>query len=464
MGVLCTYDSDSDDDYETFVEKMNPPRVVVDNESCPNATVIEVGSKANKNGILLEVVQVLTDLNLVVTKGYITQEGGWFMDVFSVTDKDGNKLKDQTTIEKVEGHIRKSLGADSSYVPSKRRSVDVATSTDYTVIELTGNDRPGLLSEVSAVLYDLNCNLVKVEIWTHNTRAAAILHLTDQSTNSPVKDSDRLSMIKERLNYVLKGSNLSRGAKTDVSVGCAKNMERRLHKLMSDDGDFEIDSQDVAGGKTKRPSVTITNWNDKDYSVVTIRCKDRPKLLFDAVCTLTDMMYVIFHGNVAVEGSEAYQEFYIRHVDGSRVKDEDRERVIHWLKAAIERRVYEGLKLELSTPDIVGLLSEMTRIFREHSLTVTRAEISSGEGKAISTFYVRDNNGDIVMQKTIETIREKLDQIVKQKTIREKLDQSVLHVEGQIEQTSKCTKRSPINFLFGELFRAMSLNFGRPGL
>lgn len=124
----------------------------------------------------------------------------------------------------------------------------------------------------------------------------------------------------------------------------------------------------------------------------------------------------------------------------------------------------QGLKLELSTPDIVGLLSEMTRIFREHSLTVTRAEISSGEGKAISTFYVRDNNGDIVMQKTIETIREKLDQIVKQKTIREKLDQSVLHVEGQIEQTSKCTKRSPINFLFGELFRAMSLNFGRPGL
>jgi hypothetical protein len=35
------------------------------------------------------------------------------------------------------------------------------------------------------------------------------------------------------------------------------------------------------------------------------------------------------------------QEFYIRHVDGSRVKDEDRERVIHWLKEAIERRVSE---------------------------------------------------------------------------------------------------------------------------
>jgi UTP:GlnB (protein PII) uridylyltransferase len=192
-------------------------------------------------------------------------------------------------------------------VPSKRRSVDVATSTDYTVIELTGNDRPGLLSDMSAVLSDLKCNLVNVEIWTHNTRAAAILYLTDESTNSPVRDADRLSMIKERLNNLLKGSNLSRGAKTDVSVGVAKSMERRLHKLMYDDGDFEIEGQDVAAGKTRRPTVTVTNWNDKDYSVVTIRCKDRPKLLFDAVCTLTDMMYVIFHGNVSTEGSDAYQ-------------------------------------------------------------------------------------------------------------------------------------------------------------
>lgn len=186
----------------------------------------------------------------------------------------------------------------------------MATSTDYTIIELTGNDRPGLLSEVSAVLSDLKCNLVNVEMWTHNTRAAAILYLTDESTNYPVKDADRLLMIKERLNNVLKGSNLSRGVKTDVSVGGAKNMERtqrRLHKLMNDDRDFEIEGQDIAGGKMMRPTVTITNWNDKDYSVVTIMCKDRPKLLFDTVCTLTDMMYVIFHGNVAAKNSEAYQ-------------------------------------------------------------------------------------------------------------------------------------------------------------
>ena len=41
--------------------------------------VLQVDS-ANKQGILLEMVQVLTDLDLVISKSYISSDGGWFMD------------------------------------------------------------------------------------------------------------------------------------------------------------------------------------------------------------------------------------------------------------------------------------------------------------------------------------------------------------------------------------------------
>lgn len=34
----------------------------------------------NKPGILLEVVQVLSDLDLAISKAYITSDGTWFMD------------------------------------------------------------------------------------------------------------------------------------------------------------------------------------------------------------------------------------------------------------------------------------------------------------------------------------------------------------------------------------------------
>jgi predicted regulator of amino acid metabolism with ACT domain len=41
--------------------------------------VLQVDS-ARKHGILLEAVQVLTDLNLSIKKAYISSDGRWFMD------------------------------------------------------------------------------------------------------------------------------------------------------------------------------------------------------------------------------------------------------------------------------------------------------------------------------------------------------------------------------------------------
>jgi len=54
-------------------------RVVFDNESDPASTLITVDS-ANKAGCLLQVVQLLTDLDLVISKAHISSDGGWFVD------------------------------------------------------------------------------------------------------------------------------------------------------------------------------------------------------------------------------------------------------------------------------------------------------------------------------------------------------------------------------------------------
>lgn len=446
MEMDISYSWDTYDEFDKFIQRMNPPRVVIDNESSANATVVRVDS-ANKNGILLEVVRVLTDLNLFITKAYISSDGGWFMDVFHITDRDGKKLRDETTINRIVDYIRKSLGADSSFVPSRRRSVDVAPSSNHTSIELTGTDRPGLLSEVSAVLNDLKCNVVNAEVWTHNTRAAAVMQVTDEATGAAITDPARLSRIKLLLCNVLKGNNKARGAKTEVSM-METHTDRRLHQLMFDDRDYER-CDGNSGHEALRPNVALDDLADKEYSVVTVRCKDRPKLLFDTICTLTDMEYVVFHGTVDGEGPEAFQEYYIRHVDGGRVNcDAERQRVIQCLEAAIERRVSEGLKLELCTSDRVGLLSDVTRIFRENSLSVTRAEVSTRGGKAVNTFYVRDVAGYPVDAKTIDSIRQSI-------------GQTVLQVKGHSDQPKAPQESSPTRFLFGGLFRSKSLcNFG----
>uniref|UniRef100_A0A0A9HDR6 ACT domain-containing protein ACR n=1 Tax=Arundo donax TaxID=35708 RepID=A0A0A9HDR6_ARUDO len=441
-GEATSSSWDSDDEYQKFIQKMNPPRVTIDNASCVNATVIHVDS-ANKYGILLEVVQVLTDLKLIVKKAYISSDGGWFMDVFNVTNQSGLKIIEECALEGIKDYIHRSIGPDSCFLPSRRRAVGVEPSSDYTLIELTGTDRPGLISELSAVLMNLECNVVNAEVWTHNKRAAAIMQVTDRKSGLAISDADRLGRIKERLCNVFKGSNRSRDAKTTVAMGIT-HTERRLHQMMLEDRDYERYGKDRAS-VNPRPTVSVVNWLQKDYSVVTIRCKDRPKLLFDTVCTLTDMQYVVFHGSVDTEGPEAYQEYYIRHIDGSPVNSEaERQRIIQCLEAAIERRVSEGLKLELSTGDRVGLLSDVTRIFRENGLTVTRAEVSTRGDKAVNTFYVRDAAGSSVDLKTLEAIRQEI-------------GQTVLEVKGHPDHPKSPPQESPTRFLFSSLFRPRSL-------
>ncbi|XP_038989333.1 ACT domain-containing protein ACR6-like isoform X1 [Phoenix dactylifera] len=406
MGSSAAMEMD-DDEYAKLIRRMNTPRVAIDNDSCENATVIRVHS-VNKHGILLEVVQVLTDLNLIITKAYISSDGSWFMDVFNVTDRDGNKVWDEEIIS----CIQTSVESDACFFPTLRNSVGVMPSKEHTSIELTGTDRPGLLSEICAVLTDLNCNVVKAEVWTHNARAAAVVHVTDESSRGAIEDPRRLSTIRELLCNVLKGDNTSRTAKMMVSAGLT-HTERRLHQMMFDDRDYERLGASGEGDEKSRPQVAIMDCSEKDYTIVILRSKDRPKLLFDTVCTLTDMQYVVFHGTVHTGSAEAYQEYYIRHVDGLPISSEaERQRVIQCLEAAIERRASEGLELELRTEDRVGLLSDITRIFRENGLRIRRADISTIGGKAVDTFCLSEMSGNPVDAETIDSLRRQIGQTI----------------------------------------------------
>ncbi|KAM1075617.1 ACT domain-containing protein ACR6-like [Malus sylvestris] len=431
-----------DDEYAKFVRRMNPPRVVIDNDSCEDATVIQVDS-VNKHGILLDVVQVLTDVNLTITKAYISSDGVWFMDVFNVIDRDGKKIRDKDIINCIQMRLESNAG----FVPSMRDSVGVMPSEEHTSIELSGTDRPGLLSEVCAVLADLHCNVVNAEIWTHNTRAAAVVHVTDDSTGCAIEDPIRLAAIKDLLCNVLKGNNELKPAKMTLATPGVTNRDRRLHQIMFADRDYErVERAELwrVEDKGSKPHVTALDCSQKDYTVITMRSKDRPKLLFDIICTLTDMQYVVFHGMVNTGRMEAYQEFYIRHVDGLPINSEaERERVVQCLEAAIERRASEGLELQLCTDDRVGLLSDITRIFRENSLCIKRAEISTKNGKAIDTFYVTDVTGSPVDPKIIDSIRRQI-------------GQTILQVKCNPSPAPKPPQGTKMGYLFGNLFKAPS--------
>ncbi|KAF3958547.1 hypothetical protein CMV_016560 [Castanea mollissima] len=380
-------------EYDKLVIRMNTPRVVIDNAVCPTATLVTVDS-ARRHGILLEAVQVLTDLNLSIKKAYISSDGRWFMDVFHVTDQNGNKLTDESVIR----YIEQSMGS----IHYGRTN----GNNGLTALELTGTDRVGLLSEVFAVLADLQCNVVEAKVWTHNGRIASLIYVKDCDSGCPIEDSQKIDRIEALLRNVLKGDNDIRSAKTSVSMAVT-HTERRLHQMMFADRDYEW--KPILKCSDDCPIVTVQNWIERGYSVVNVQCKDRSKLLFDIVCTMTDMEYVVFHATINTAGDRAYLEFYIRHTDGTPISSEpERQRVIQCLQASIERRASEGVRLELSAEDRPGLLADVTRTFRENGLNVTRADISTEREMAVNEFYVTDAIGNTADSKLIEAVRQKI--------------------------------------------------------
>ncbi|CAK9232495.1 unnamed protein product [Sphagnum troendelagicum] len=400
-----------DPDYESLSLRINPPRVVIDNDSHADATLVKVNS-ANKHGILLEVVQELTDLDLSISKAYIASDGGWFMDVFHVTDQQGNKIWEADVLD----NIHKALVTRKSKVSAELsrcaagKFMGAGSIAEHTVIELTGTERPGLLSEIFAVLTEMNCRVHASEFWTHNRRVACMVYITDEDTSGPIHNVKKLVAIKEKLHLVMQGDNdETRVARTNVAEG-ATHTERRLHQLMLADKDYE-DSEQLERSKPvaakDKPTITVQTSRERGYSVINVRCIDRPKLLFDTVCTLTDMQYVVFHATATLEpasGPWAVQEFHIRQMDGQVLSPDAEEKVKKCLEAAIERRSSKGLRLELCTGDRVGLLSDVTRIFRENGLSVTSADVSTHGDKAMDVFYVADPSGKPVDKKTVETI------------------------------------------------------------
>lgn len=267
-------------------------RVEIDNTVSSTATVVSVNNARNSVK-LLDAVQVLTDLNLTIQKGYITFDGCWFLDVFHVTDERGHKLLDPILLS----HIERSIVV-----------CEISSTEDGAVglmaLELTGVDRPGLLSEVCAVLRELKCNVVEAKMWTHNARIACLIFVDyHHSGLIPTALADGRPCILTRLRKVLCGS----AAKATVvsSSPTLTHSDRRLHQLMfRDRGDDEASS---SASSQSKPSVSVQNLAERGYSVVNVQCLDRPKLLFDVLCTLTDMDYVVFHGKFGVDADRAFQ-------------------------------------------------------------------------------------------------------------------------------------------------------------
>ena len=91
--------------------------------------------------------------------------------------------------------------------------VDNTLSNQFTVVEVSGLDRPGLLYELTNTLSDLNLDITSAHITTFGEKAVDVFYVTDL-TNKQIASPQRQKAIKARLMSVLGAHNdaVGRGA------------------------------------------------------------------------------------------------------------------------------------------------------------------------------------------------------------------------------------------------------------
>ncbi len=95
-------------------------------------------------------------------------------------------------------------GPIQAFSVSPEVTIDNALSDQFTVIEVVGLDRPGLLYDVTSVMSDLNLEITSAHITTFGERAVDAFYVTDLTSGKIVSD-ERQKIIRERLELVLTG-------------------------------------------------------------------------------------------------------------------------------------------------------------------------------------------------------------------------------------------------------------------
>ncbi|KAE8707676.1 Detected protein of confused Function [Hibiscus syriacus] len=177
--------------------------------------------------------------------------------------------------------------------------------------------------------------------------------------------------------------------------------ERRLHQLMYAERDYE--QCQGCDGSCRR-------WNGCTKTHVTIEGRGLQRKR----CSMLPL---------------AQRAPWLIRQDGCNLNTQsEEEELARFLIAATERRVSEanfcflllvleivfffinpshatsvrGLRLELCTLNKMGLLSDVTRVFRENGLSITRAKIGTRGERATGSFYVKDASGDEANLRTVE--------------------------------------------------------------
>jgi [protein-PII] uridylyltransferase len=163
-----------------------------------------------------------SEANITGAKVFTTADG-WALDTLFVQRKFEDDADEERRIARIAENIRKALTGELRLdkalktrraPPEQARAqafdvapqvvIDNSSSNRFTIIEVAGKDRIGLLYELTSALYELNLNIASAHITTYGERAVDVFYVTDL-TGGKITSEERQKTIREKLMQVLSG-------------------------------------------------------------------------------------------------------------------------------------------------------------------------------------------------------------------------------------------------------------------
>ncbi|ERN07329.1 hypothetical protein AMTRI_Chr12g274660 [Amborella trichopoda] len=175
------------------------PKVIIDQDSDPDATVVEI-TFGDRLGTLLDTMQALKNLGLNVVKANVFLDSSGKHNTFAITRADtGRKIDNPELLEAIrltiinnlleyhpESSAQLALGETFGISPPKQKvDVDIVTQINIfddgpnrSLLHVETADRPGLLVEIVKVIAEINIAVESGEFDTEGLLAKAKFHVS----------------------------------------------------------------------------------------------------------------------------------------------------------------------------------------------------------------------------------------------------------------------------------------------
>ncbi|KAK9062977.1 hypothetical protein SSX86_016847 [Deinandra increscens subsp. villosa] len=359
--------------------------LIEEGKTTSDPTVVTVNCP-DKAGLGCDLLRVVLEFGLYVTRGDFSTDGKWCYVVLWVVPRPSSQRIDWESLNK------RLLSCCPSFLPAFYLDQLTCGSKPPPLYLLTvfSLDRKGLIHDVTKVLCELDLLIQRVKVTTTpDGKVLDMFLITDAMglLHTKIRGEETCDHLRIMLGECCISCELQlAGSEYDLQQGSSCISKEVTEEFFSNEVFEEEDCpQTISGGmsKVEKASITVDNILSPTHTLLQIQCLDQKGLIYDILKVSKDYGIRVVHGrfSTAVKGYRNL-DLFIQNEDGKKIVDKDneialcsrlKEEMLHPMRVIIANR---GPDTELLVANPVELSGKgRPRVFYDVTLALKTLRI-----------------------------------------------------------------------------------------